>query len=177
LTKVLIIIESPNPVKKYFNMPKQNVFEQLLILSLENNKKNHPNFPDEYRPKPKYSDKTANGLTKCIVDYLNFSGHVASRINNMGTWRADKSYANGGFYTRSNQMRGIADIDSTINVKITGIPVGLSVKWEVKIGKDRQSDAQKEYERKIKESGGHYYIVKTFEDFLQKYNELIFKYS
>jgi hypothetical protein len=74
-------------------------------------------------------------------------------------------------------MRGIADIDSTINVKITGIPVGLSVKWEVKIGKDRQSDAQKEYERKIKESGGHYYIVKTFEDFLQKYNELIFKYS
>jgi hypothetical protein len=95
----------------------------------------------------------------------------------MGTWRADKSNINGGFYTRSNQMKGIADIDSTINVKIIGIPVGLSVKWEVKIGKDTQSEAQKEYERKITASGGHYYIVKTFEDFLQKYTSLILRYS
>ena len=152
-------------------------FDELIQMALENNRKKHPSFPDSYRVTPKYTDKTANGLTKCIVDYLNFSGHVASRINNMGTWRADKSNINGGFYTRSNQMKGIADIDSTINVKITGIPVGLSVKWEVKIGKDTQSEAQKEYERKITASGGHYYIVKTFEDFLQKYTSLILRYS
>ena len=151
--------------------------EILKELALNNNRKKHPTFPDAYRVQPKYTDKTANGLTKCIVDFLNFSGHVASRINNMGTWRGDKAHVNGGFYTRSNQMKGIADIDSTINVKITGIPVGLSVKWEVKIGKDRQSEAQKEYERKIKESGGHYYIVKNFDDFYRHYNELIFKYS
>jgi hypothetical protein len=152
-------------------------FDQLIQMALENNRQKHPSFPDAYRVTPKYTDKTANGLTKCIVDYLNFSGHVASRINNMGTWRADKTNVNGGFYTRSNQMKGIADIDSTVNVKITGIPVGLSVKWEVKIGKDTQSEAQKEYEKKITASGGHYYIVKSFEDFLQKYTALILKYS
>lgn len=152
-------------------------FDELIKLAIQNNRQKHPSFPDAYRVTPKYSDKTANGLTKCIVDYLNFSGHVASRINNMGTWRADKSNINGGFYTPSNQMKGIADIDSTINVKITGIPVGLSVKWEVKIGKDTQSEAQKEYEKKITASGGHYYIVKTFEDFLQKYTSLILRYS
>jgi hypothetical protein len=152
-------------------------FDQLIQMALENNREKHPSFPDAYRVTPKYTDKTANGLTKCIVDYLNYSGHMASRVNNMGTWRADKSNINGGFYTPSNQIKGIADITSCVNVKITGIPVGISVWWEVKIGKDVQSDAQKAFAERVEASGGHYYIVKTFEDFLQKYTALILKYS
>ena len=152
-------------------------FDQLIQLALENNREKHPSFPDAYRVAPKYTDKTANGLTKCVVDYLNYSGHMASRVNNMGTWRADKSNINGGFYTPSNQIKGIADITSCINVKITGIPVGLSVWWEVKIGKDVQSDAQKTFAERVESSGGHYYIVKSFEDFLQKYTALILRYS
>jgi hypothetical protein len=146
-------------------------------LYLEQNKRKHPNFPDAYRVVPKYSDKTANGLTNCIVDFLNFSGHMASRINNMGTWRADESNIKGGFYTPSTQMKGIADITSCINVKITGIDIGVSVWWEVKIGKDTQSEAQRTFAERVRSSGGHYYVVKSFEDFLNHYNKLLISYS
>ena len=151
--------------------------DRLKALYLENSKRKAPNFPDAYRVAPKYSDKTANGLTNCIVDFLNFSGHMASRINNMGTWRADESNIKGGFYTPSNQIKGIADITSCINVKITGIEVGISVWWEVKIGKDVQSEAQKSFAERVRASGGHYYVVKTFDDFIKHYDSLMFKYS
>jgi hypothetical protein len=151
--------------------------DQLKALYLEQNKRKHPNFPDAYRVVPKYSDKTANGLTNCIVDFLNFSGHMASRINNMGTWRADESNIKGGFYTPSTQMKGIADITSCINVKITGIDIGVSVWWEVKIGKDTQSEAQRTFAERVRSSGGHYYVVKSFEDFLNHYNKLLISYS
>lgn len=152
-------------------------FDRLKALHLENSKRKAPNFPDAYRVVPKYSDKTANGLTTCIVDFLNFSGHMASRINNMGTWRADESNAKGGFYTPSNQMKGIADITSCINVKITGVEVGISVWWEVKIGKDTQSEAQQTFAERVHASKGHYFVVKSFEDFLKHYDNLLFKYS
>lgn len=151
--------------------------ERLKALHLEHNKKKHPSFPDEYRVVPKYTDKTANGLTKCVVDFLNYSGHMASRVNNMGTWRADESNVKGGFYTKSNQMKGIADITSCINVKITGIDIGISVWWEVKIGADRQSEAQREFAERVRASGGHYYVIKSFDDFLNHYNKLLLQYS
>jgi hypothetical protein len=151
--------------------------DRLKALCLENSKRKAPNFPDAYRVVPKYSDKTANGLTNCVVDFLNFSGHMASRINNMGTWRADDSNIKGGFYTPSNQMKGIADITSCINVKITGIDIGISVWWEVKIGKDTQSEAQRMFAERVRASGGHYYVVKTFDDFIKHYDSLMLKYS
>lgn len=151
--------------------------DRLKALYLEDNKKRSPNFPDEYRVVPKYSDKTANGLTKCIVDFLNFSGHMASRINNTGLWRADESNVKGGFYTPSTQAKGIADITSCINVRITGIDIGISVWWEVKIGADRQSEDQKHFAERVRASGGHYYVVKNFEDFLNHYNKLLMQYS
>lgn len=151
--------------------------DQLKALYLENSKRKHPNFPDAYRVAPKYSDKTANGLTTCVVDFLNFSGHMASRINNTGLWRADESNIKGGFYTPSTQMKGIADITSCINVKITGIDIGISVWWEVKIGADTQSEAQRLFAERVRAAGGHYYIVKSFEQFLGYYHKLLFSYS
>jgi hypothetical protein len=151
--------------------------DRLKALYLENSKRKAPNFPDAYRVVPKYSDKTANGLTNCVVDYLNFSGHMASRINNMGTWRADESNVKGGFYTRSNQMKGIADITSCIKVKVTGIEVGISVWWEVKIGADKQSESQRLFADRVRDSGGHYYVVKSFDDFIRHYDTLMLQYT
>ena len=151
--------------------------DRLKALYIEDNKKRAPNFPDEYRVQPKYTDKTANGLTKCVVDFLNFSGHMASRINNTGLWRADESNIKGGFYTPSTQAKGIADITSCINVRITGIDIGVSVWWEVKIGADRQSEDQRHFADRVRTSGGHYYVVKNFDDFLNHYNKLMMQYS
>ncbi|HJY63731.1 MAG TPA: hypothetical protein VJ455_06205 [Ignavibacteria bacterium] len=59
---------------------------------------------------------------------------------------------------------GTADISATI--------AGRSVKIEVKIGRDKQSQKQKEYQRQVEASGGLYFIAKSFDQFFTWYNEL-----
>ena len=59
--------------------------------------------------------------------------------------------------------KGTADISATIK--------SLSVKIEVKIGNDRQSEEQKQYEQSIKNAGGYYFIAKDFESFYNWYDE------
>jgi len=135
--------------------------DHLQHLAYEDNKRRHPDFPDSYRPKKIYKTSTANGLTKAVVDFLNFSGHWATRINNQGTWVREKAHVNGGYYRPSTQAKGIADIDSLIK--------GRKVAIEIKIGKDRQSEAQKEFQAKIERAGGHYWIVKDFDQFYEQY--------
>lgn len=58
---------------------------------------------------------------------------------------------------------GTADISATIR--------GRSVKIEVKIGRDRQSEAQKRYQASIEAAGGIYYIARNIDDFMQWYNQ------
>jgi len=139
----------------------------LQQLAIEDNRKRHPDFPDAYRPMKKYQTSTANGLTKAVVDFLNFSGHFATRINNQGTWVMEKAHVNGGYYRPSTQVKGIADIDALIK--------GYKVAIEIKIGKDRQSDAQKDYQAKIERAGGFYWIVKDFDQFYELYTTFVSK--
>ncbi len=47
---------------------------------------------------------------------------------------------------------------------------GRVYNFEIKIGRDRQSDVQKAVEARIKAAGGHYAVVKCYDDFL---NEII----
>lgn len=138
--------------------PKQ----RLIQLHLENNRLKHPNFPDQYRPKGKYDTKTANGLTRAIVDFLNFSGHQAERISSTGRWIENKGK---GHYIPGSSTKGTADISATIR--------GKSVKIEVKIGRDRQSEVQKEYQAKIERAGGVYIIAKTIDQFMEWYDSFI----
>ncbi|MFY7898457.1 MAG: VRR-NUC domain-containing protein [Candidatus Planktophila sp.] len=143
--------------------------DYLKQLAIEDNRKRHPDFPDSFRPTKKYKTSTANGLTKAVVDFLNFSGHFATRINNQGTWVSDKFKKGGGFYRPSTQVKGIADIDALIK--------GYKVAIEIKIGADRQSEAQKDYQSKIERAGGYYWIVKDFDQFYILYTNFVEKES
>jgi hypothetical protein len=128
----------------------------------------HPNYPPDYIPKTMYKDSTANGLTKAICDYINYNGYQAERINTMGTAREKKTTAGkviGVTWTKGTSTAGSADISATIK--------GRSVKIEVKIGKDRQSDAQKRYQENIEKAGGTYIIAKDFDSFVEWYNQFI----
>lgn len=121
----------------------------------------------------KHRDDTANGLTRCIIDYLHYKGWQAERINTMGvptdTRREVSDIMGHRRMIGSVQWRkgggtvGSADISATIR--------GRSVKIEVKIGKDRQSPAQREYQRQVEQSGGLYYIARNFTDFLYWYDK------
>lgn len=141
--------------------PKQKLQE----LYQRANREKYPNFPDHLRPVKPIKTTTANGLTKAIVDFLNLSGHFATRINNTGTWVREKAHKDGGYFRPSTQVKGIADINSTIN--------GRTVAIEIKVGKDRQSDAQKQYQDRIERSGGTYWIVKDFDQFYEIYTNYI----
>ena len=65
-------------------------------------------------------------------------------------------------WIKGTGTNGSADISATI--------AGKSVKIEVKILKDRQSEAQKQYQADIEKAGGIYYIAKDFTSFVEWYN-------
>jgi len=139
-------------------------------------------MPPEYIVRTKFTDKTANGLTKAIVKWINLNGYQAERISTSGRWvdnskvvtdvLGNQKKIGSGKYIKGSGTKGSADISSTIPININGKKIGVSVKWEVKIGKDIQSDFQKEYQKNIEKAGGYYFIVKSFADFMDKYIQL-----
>jgi hypothetical protein len=119
--------------------------------------------------------RSAPGCEKNIVDFLQLLGHQAEKISVTGR-SIDNSkkitdvigrerMIGSRTWIPSTSARGSADISATI--------FGLSVKIEVKIGKDRQSKHQIEYESTINDAGGIYLIARSEEDLLDKYNQLL----
>jgi hypothetical protein len=142
--------------------------QALIELKKSKWRKEHPNDPDYLMPSYKYDDSTANGLTSCLIDYLNLlDGCHAERVSIEGrVIDTRKTVTNVVGQVRqigsikrikSSMQLGTADISATI--------LGRSVKIEVKIGNDRQSQDQKEYQRQIENAKGYYLIAKNFEDF------------
>lgn len=121
----------------------------------------HPSVPKMAIPGRAYSDKTANGLTRCIMDYIRFTGGHAERIANMGRVIKRKGRS---FYIPGAGRNGSADIHAIIDGKPWMI--------EVKMGRDRQSVAQVHYMADIIRSGGRYIVVKSFEEFINQLNHV-----
>lgn len=139
-------------------MRKSLAMQALEKLSFEAKLKLYPNTPSKWIPPTKYNQSTANGLTKCIVDFILFNGLYAERISVVSR------QVNGKFIVSSMQ-RGTADISAII----WG---GKSLKIEVKIGKDRQSEDQKKYQNQIEASGALYYIAKDFDSFFEYFQAI-----
>ena len=148
---------------------------QLRELSLANSRTRYPDMPEYARSCRNYTDKTANGLTKCIIDFLKFSGWQAERISNTGRYIDNtkivsdcidrKMRIGSGKWIPGSGQKGTADISATIN--------GRSVKIEIKIGFDRQSENQKRYQTEIERAGGIYILCHSFTDFLTWYNSQV----
>ena len=62
------------------------MLERLIELKYSLDCKKYPSMNPNYVPKTKYTDKTANGLTKCVVDWLNLNGHRADRVSSAGRY-------------------------------------------------------------------------------------------
>ncbi len=147
----------------------------LSALAFRKLKDKHPTVPGFALPKVKYSDTSANGLTKCIIDFINLTGNQAERISNTGRQLDNRKTVKdilGNALTIGSikfipgtGTNGTADISATIQ--------GKSVKVEVKIGADKQSDKQKEYQKAIEKAGGIYFVAKDFETFYNFYLQLI----
>ena len=132
-------------------------------------------MPPEYIVRTKFTDRTANGLTKAIVKWINLNGYQAERISTSGRWvdnskvvtdvLGNQKKIGSGKYIKGSGTKGSADISATIK--------GKSIKIEVKIGKDRQSEAQIEYQKAIERAGGIYFIAKDFDSFYEFYTTLV----
>lgn len=148
--------------------------KQLSDLEHERACLRSPSMPRDYVPRHKYIDTTANGLTRCILDWINFNGGQAERINTtgrvidnskivtdvMGATRKIGSTQ----YIKGTGTKGSADISATIK--------GRSVKIEVKI-KDKQSIHQIKYQQDIENAGGQYWLCHNFDEFMFHYEAFL----
>lgn len=137
-----------------------NSIKTLQQMLIDEQAAAHPNFPRAYIPIPKHTDKTANGLTQCIMDYIRLRGGQAERISIMGR---PTETATGIRWDKSHMTRGTADISAIVG--------GRAVKIEVKKGRDRQSEAQRCYQSDVERAGGLYYIARDFDSFVEWYNK------
>lgn len=118
----------------------------------------YQNVPQYAVPNSKFDDSTANGLTRCILTWLNLHGHYCTRIQSQGQYNQKL-----GRWTKSTVKRGIGDVMAIIN--------GITVMIEIKVGKDRQSKYQKDTQIEVEHSGGTYLIARDFDSFYRWYGD------
>ena len=108
-----------------------------------------------YISKKSFEDKTANGLTKCLQYWCLLNGAHFQRMNTQGQYDAKLKR-----YRRSGATKGVTD--TLIIYK------GKTLNIEIKINKDKQSKEQKDIQLSIEKAGGNYWIIKTFDEFINK---------
>lgn len=157
-------------MEKYKKPSVIKIFERAYTRWYYTSK--YPEYPDVYWVMFKFRDGTANQLTQLIIKFCQYNGWQAERVSSSGRFISSKpkydiigrQQIGGGVWIPPTSTKGTADISATIN--------GLSVKIEVKIGNDRQSQSQKKYQSSVEDAGGIYLIAKNFDQFL---NELTVK--
>ena len=139
--------------------------QHLKQLHVAGIRERYPSLPEAAIAVPAYSDRTANGLTKCIVAYITFIGGWATRVNTAGRMiDRGTEVRQKMVYIPGTTKRGTADI--------MGVVRGVAVSIEVKIGRDRQSAHQRQVEHDVTNAGGVYYIARDFESTYRFINEL-----
>lgn len=147
--------------------------KDLTQALLQKQKALHPTMPEHALVKKSFSDKTANGLTKAILAYYDLKGIQAHRQRSEGRYIPEKSVTNAigrnvviqkGKFIPLGRSGGVGAGD----IVVTLPPLGRSLHIEIKIGKDRQRDSQKEFQKRHEASGGIYWIVKTWDDFIKQ---------
>lgn len=126
--------------------------------------------PEHARKLTKFSEGSANDLTKAVLAWFEWKGIKAYRQASEGRYIPEKRITNvlgqsiiaekGKFIPRSKGAKGSADISAVIP------PHGKRMEVEIKYGKDRQSDDQKKFQSEIEAMGGIYFIVKTWDGFI-----------
>ncbi|GAA4470451.1 hypothetical protein GCM10023189_59060 [Nibrella saemangeumensis] len=133
--------------------------QELIRLDLEAKRLKCPNVPAFAIKPTKYSDKTANDLTRAIIRCIELYGGYAVRVQTQGQFNEKL-----GRWTKGTTKTGTADIHGIYN--------GQHLSIEVKIGRDRQSEAQRRTADQVSRSGGLYFIAKDFESFWQWFHAI-----
>lgn len=125
------------------------------------------------------SDSKTNGLTQCVIKWIQLNGYQAERISNTGRMiDTSRKITNvvgqvgiigGKKWIKGTGTNGTADISATIQ--------GRSVKIEIKFGADRLSQDQIEYGNNVTRAGGVYLVVRDFDQFVVWWDLIIAELS
>ena len=138
--------------------------------------KKYSNIPMHARPRKVYRANSANELTKAILAYFELKGIKAWRQASEGRYLMGRSYHDlngrvrqekGMYIPRFKGGKGAGDITATIP------PYGRRLEIEIKWGKDRLSEAQKEFKEEIESMGAVYMVTKTWEDFIFQIEKIL----
>lgn len=149
-------------------VPK-NPLQLLEDLDAEARRKLYPNAPGYAIVKKTYGDKTANALTRSVLRWLELHGHKAWRQTSEGRNRPGETIID--VLGRARQMKGkwlpgqnngASDVAAIIQGKFFAVEVKMQ---------DKQSEAQKNYQKEVERSGGVYVIARTFEEFHTYYKQ------
>ena len=135
--------------------------QRLLDAYAAYNRERYPSVPERARFAITYKDNSANALTKCIVDYIRFTGGFAERVNRMGF--QTKTKAGRTIWVSGGGTNGTADISAVL-------PGGKSARIEVKFGRDTIKPDQIRYAEKVQRAGALYFIARTFDGFMEWYD-------
>jgi hypothetical protein len=151
-------------------MTKENK-KLLQELYIKHIRIQYPTSPDYAMPMEKFSDASANELTKTICKFITYIGGQAERISNQGQYRDNtktvtdvlgrKRTIGSGQWTKGQGTNGTADISAMYR--------GKSYKIEVKFGKDKMSEAQHKYKESVERAGAIYMIAKDFDTFIDEF--------
>jgi Holliday junction resolvase len=121
--------------------------------------KRYPTVPAHALPRSRYKTATANGLTRAIIQWLTLNGCYAVRVSSAGRYLPSSKK-----FIPSTTRRGTADIHAVIG--------GRHVSIEVKIGRDRMSEAQEKAKTEIERAGGLFLVARDFDSFIEWYNTI-----
>ena len=146
--------------KQKYSLTKRKAI-QKRITELQTDERGVP-FEVIKQPLVTKSVIDTNGITKLIVDYLRYvyGSNSIRRISSEGKYRV------GIGYIRS-ENKGLSDAEGLVNGKFLSL--------ELKIGKDKQRNSQKERQIEVENDGGIYYLCKwiDFETFQTEIQKLI----
>ena len=151
--------------------------DRLKELHLDYMGIRNPNYPRAYMKAYSKKPSDTNGLTNCVTDFLTFSGWHCERTGNEGRTVDDTQIVT-DYLGRTKKIGSVKRIPSQATLGTSDLKaciMGKFIAIEIKFGKDRQSDVQKNYEQAVTEAGGEYLIVRTLDDFVIWFDQFIIK--
>ena len=137
---------------------KSEALKELERLSDSAKRIKYPSLKEQFFVKSNYSDKSTNELTKAIKRYLELKGCYVQRVNTTGIYSQKLKK-----YIYSGSTNGAADLTAVVG--------GKHISIEIKLGRDKLSEKQKEVKAQVEKAGGIYIVVKNFQDLYDFINE------
>ena len=132
--------------------------DQLKAMIEAHGREKYPNIPEHGRPPARVKVSDTNTLTSAVIQYIVLSGGYAVRINTQGQYDEKRK-----MWRPSTTRKGTADIHACYK--------GRHISIEIKTGRDKQSEEQKQTEFDVLNAGGLYWIVSSFDQFYGLWNE------